>query len=59
MHCSRTLTFWLFVEILQGAEYRDIFFDKLPGIKKHTYIIRLLTMKNLPQIHEHFETKKS
>ena len=55
MHCNTSLTFWLFIELIEECELRDIFQKDLPGLNKHTYIIRLLVKKHLPEIHEHFE----
>ena len=55
MHCSETMAFWLFVELIEECELRDIFQTGLPGLFKHTYIIRYLIMKHLPDLHEHFE----
>jgi hypothetical protein len=56
MHCNSTLAFWLFVELIEECELRDIFQPNLPGLNKHTYIIRLLVMKHLPKLHDHFES---
>lgn len=55
MHCNSTLAFWLFVELIEECELRDIFQKGLPGLNKHTYIIRLLVKKHLPDLHVHFE----
>jgi hypothetical protein len=55
MHCSETMAFWLFVELIEECELRDVFQTGLPGLFKHTYIIRYLIMKHLPDLHEHFE----
>lgn len=52
MHCSASLAFWLFVEMIEGCEVRDIYQYDLPGLIKHSYIIRLLIMKHLPEVHE-------
>lgn len=54
IHCSATLAFWLFTEIIDECEVRDIYLNGLPGLIKHSYIIRLLTMKHLPEVHDHF-----
>lgn len=51
MHCSAPLAFWLFVELIEGCEVRDIYQYDLPGLIKHSYIIRLLIMKHLPDLH--------
>ena len=32
MHCSGTLTFWLFVELIEECELRDIYQVGLPGL---------------------------
>ena len=55
MHCSETLAFWLFVTLIEEYDLRDIFQNGLPGLQKHTYIIRLLIMKHLPKTHQHLE----
>lgn len=55
VHCNSTVAFWLFVELIEECELRDIFQQNLPGLTKHTYIIRLLVKKHLPKLHEHFE----
>jgi hypothetical protein len=55
MHCNSSSAFWLFIELIEECELRDIFQKDLPGLNKHTYIIRLLVKKHLPEIHEHFE----
>jgi hypothetical protein len=55
MHCSDTLTFWLFVELIEEYELRDIYQVGLPGLQKHSYIIIMLVSKHLPVLGEHFE----
>jgi hypothetical protein len=55
MHCSGTLCFWLFVDLIEEYELRDIYQVGLPGHKKHTYIIEMLVRKHLPELAEHFE----
>ena len=55
MHCSDTLTFWLFVELIEEYELRDIYQVGLPGLQKHSYIIKMLVSKHLPVLGEHFE----
>ena len=55
MHCSDTLTFWLFVELIEECELRDIYQVGLPGLHKHAYIIEMLVAKHLPKLAEHFE----
>jgi len=52
MHCNATLSFWLFVEMMYDV--RDIYQNDLPGLIKHSYIIRLLIMKHIPEVHETF-----
>ena len=55
MHCSGTLTFWLFVELIEECEMRDIYQDGLPGLQKHSYIIEKLVRKHLPDLQQHFD----
>ena len=55
IHCSDTLTFWLFIDLIEECECRDIFQVGLPGLSKHAYIIKLLVKTHLPVIHFHFE----
>lgn len=55
IHCNEVLAFWLFIELIEECELRDIFQKDLPGLKKHTYCIRLLVKKHLPKLHDHFE----
>mmetsp|Transcript_39754 Transcript_39754/g.60930 ORF Transcript_39754/g.60930 Transcript_39754/m.60930 type:complete len:155 (-) Transcript_39754:630-1094(-) len=55
MHCSQSLAFWMFVNLIEECECRDIFMRGLPGLTKHIYIIRLLVKKHLPKLHDHFE----
>jgi hypothetical protein len=55
MHCSDTLAFWLFVELIEECELRDIYQVGLPGLHKHAYIIQMLVAKHLPKLSEHFE----
>jgi hypothetical protein len=52
MHCNSTISFWLFVELMY--ELRDNFMDGLPGLMKHSYIMRLLIMKHIPDVHRAF-----
>lgn len=54
MHCSAPLAFWLFVELIEDCEVRDIYLNEFSGLIKHSYIIRLLIMKHLPKLHHHF-----
>jgi hypothetical protein len=49
------LAFWLFIELIEECELRDIFQKGLPGLAKHAYCIRLLVKKHLPKLHTHFE----
>jgi hypothetical protein len=55
LHSKPAMAFWLFVELIEACELRDIFQPGLPGLEKHSYIIRLLIKKHLPKLHEHFE----
>lgn len=55
MHCSAPVTFWLFVELIEECEIRDIYQVGLPGLKKHAYIIKMLVEEHLPILAEHFE----
>ena len=55
MHCSDTLTFWLFVELIEECELRDIYQVGLPGLHKHSYIIEMLVKRHLPELSDHFE----
>jgi len=55
MHCTDTLAFWLFVELIEECELRDIFQVGLPGLHKHSYIISMLVKKHLPELADHFE----
>ena len=55
MHCSSTLTFWLFVELIEECELRDIYQDGLPGLQKHANIIQQLLKEHLPKLAAHFE----
>ena len=55
MHCTDTLAFWLFVELIEECELSDIFQVGLPGLHKHGYIISMLVKKHLPELADHFE----
>ena len=55
IHCSESLAFWLFIELIEECELRDVFQTGLPGLAKHVYCIRLLVKKHLPKLHDHFE----
>ena len=55
MHCSDTLAFWLFVELIEECELRDIYQVGLPGLHKHSFIIQMLVQKHLPDLAAHFE----
>lgn len=55
MHCSGSLAFWLFVQLIEECELRDIFQVGLPGLQKHSYIIKMLVAKHLPRLSSHFE----
>ena len=55
MHCSGTLTFWLFIELIEQCELRDIYQVGLPGLQKHIEIIQLLVKEHLPEVAAHFE----
>ena len=55
IHCSETLAFWLFIELIEECELRDVFQNGLPGLNKHVYCIWLLVKKHLPKLHDHFE----
>lgn len=55
MHCSDALAFWLFVELIEECELRDIYQIGLPGLQKHSYIIKMLVKKHLPDLADHFE----
>ena len=55
LHCSATLAFWLFVELIEECELRDIYQVGLPGLHKHSFIIKMLVEDHLPDLHEHFQ----
>lgn len=56
MHCSEELTFYLFVKLVEDCNLRDIYINnQTPGVFKHKYIIRLLLMKHIPEIHYELE----
>ena len=55
MHCSSTLSFWLFVNLIEECELRDIYQEGLPGLIKHSFIINMLVKDHLPELHRHFE----
>lgn len=55
MHCSGTLTFWLFIELIEECEMRDIYQVGLPGLQKHIEIIQILVEEHLPEIAAQFE----
>lgn len=55
MHCKSALAFWIFVDLIEECELRDIFEEGLPGMHKHAQIIRLLVEKHLPELHDLFE----
>ena len=55
MHCTDTLAFWLFVELIEECELRDIYQIGLPGLHKHSYIINMLVTAHLPELSAHFE----
>ena len=55
MHCSDTLSFWLFIELIEECELRDIYQVGLPGLHKHSYIIKMLVSQHIPDLAEHFD----
>lgn len=55
MHCTGSLAFWLFVELIEKCEMRDIYQIGLPGLKKHSKIISLLVKKHIPEVEDHLE----
>lgn len=54
MHCTDTVAFWLFVELIEECELRDIYQVGLPGLQKHSRIIEMLVKKHLPVLADHF-----
>lgn len=54
MHCSGALSFWLFVELIEEYELRDIYQVGLPGLHKHSFIIEMLVKEHLPVLAKHF-----
>ena len=54
MHCSDGMSFWLFVELIEEYELREIYQDGLPGLTKHLTIIYILVKKHLPKLYKHF-----
>ena len=48
------MSFWLFVELIEECELRDIYQVGLPGLGKHSTIIYLLVKKHLPDLQSHF-----
>ena len=55
MHCTDGLAFWLFVELIEECELRDIYQVGLPGLQKHSIIIKMLVKKHLPDLSDHFD----
>ena len=55
MHCSGTLTFWIFLTLIEECEMRDIYQVGLPGVQKHIEIIQLLVREHLPEIADLFD----
>jgi len=53
-HCSETLSFWLFVSLIEDYQLRDIYIPGLPGLYMHTQIIEMLVMEKIPLIFSHF-----
>lgn len=55
-HCNEEIAFWMFVELIEKFELRDIFEPKLPGLFKHCFVIDNLIKANLSDLHDHFVT---
>ncbi len=49
-HCSEPLAFWLFVGLVEGCELRDLFLPSFPGLSKHSQILEILIMGNIPTL---------
>ena len=49
-HCSEVIAFWLFVELIESCEMRDIYQPHLPGLYKHSMTIEILVKQFLPKL---------
>ncbi|EGR28744.1 TBC domain protein [Ichthyophthirius multifiliis] len=49
-HCEEYIAFWIFQMIFEKLEMRDIYKQHLPGLSKHTQLIDILILKNLPDL---------
>lgn len=55
MHCSSTLAFWLFVDLVEECRIREIYQVGLAGLYKHSHIIHKLVEQEMPDLYSHFE----
>jgi Rab-GTPase-TBC domain len=53
-HANEVMAFWLFINLIESCEMRDIYTHGLPGLFKHSQIIDMLIQENLNDIFQHF-----
>ena len=49
-HCNEEVAFWIFVELIETYELREIFEPGLPGLHKHIYVIDNLLNKEMYEL---------
>ena len=53
-HCPEEIAFWLFVELIEVHEMREIYLPNFPGLYKHTQRLNKLLHENLNNVYKHF-----
>jgi hypothetical protein len=55
IHCEEAIAFWLFIELLESYEMREVYDVGLKGMYRHSAVLEKLIQKYMPEINEHFE----
>lgn len=55
IHCEESIAFWLFIELLENYEMREVYDDGLIGMYRHSAILEKFISKYMPEINDHFE----
>lgn len=53
-HCNEEVAFWIFVNLIEGYELRDIYEPGLPGLYRHCYIIEEFLALKIKDLSDHF-----
>jgi len=56
IHCEENIAFWLFVELLESYELREVYDDGLKGMYRHSGILAIFMKKYMPDLLEHLES---